>query len=445
MKTKLRQAGVMLALAATWIAFAAWQYHEFTHQREREQAELLRQSDVLRQALLGGVRARRRLGRVFEDQMQPVLDEITATPGVVAVRLMVPGERVSLTAGPTELLADSLESPLWLSQGLQTTTSSEIKLMPPGQGQGGGGPAWLREDNSEQRTQQLQLTLLLDRTGMDSAIKAAAHLRVGATLAGAAVMAALGIAWLASIRTLRAKTETELLQAEKQRLEQLSQAASGLAHETRNPLGVVRGGLQRLLRNGQVDQAEDERAQLQVLIEECDRVTSRINQFLSYARPQKAELGAVDFPKLVVELESLLLPDLEEKSQHLQTQVASGCEQIIADGNLLRQLLFNLLQNAIAFSPSGEVIDIQLEKSKADQAFIRVADRGVGVAEADALQLFTPYFTTRERGTGLGLAIVKRLAQQQGWSVRYEPRPGGGSLFIVEDIRVASQTANLDR
>jgi signal transduction histidine kinase len=441
----IRQAGVTITLAAAWVAFAAWQYHEFSHQREREQASLIRQSDVLRQALLGGVRTRRRLGRMFEEQMQAVLNEITATPGVIAVRIEDEDQWVSLSAGRTDSLSPSEASPLWLPQGLQTSERSELRLMPAGQGLGGGGPAWLRDMAADENPLRLRLTLLLDRTATDLAIRSAAQLRITVAVAGAAVLAAIGLAWIAGMRAIRAQAQTQLLQAEKERLEELSQAASGLAHETRNPLGVIRGGLQKLLRHGDVTQAPNEGPKLKLLVEECDRVTSRINQFLAYARPQPAEMGAVSIQPLVEELHTLLQPDLEAKQIRLRLRAEDNGDAISADANLLRQVLFNLLQNAIAFSPPGEAVEIEVLRRPANVMAIRVADRGPGVPQHEAPRLFAPYFTTRADGAGLGLAIVKRLAKQQGWSVRYEDRPGGGSLFMIEGVRVAANSQNPDR
>ena len=99
MRGSLRNTLVALALLATWLVFAAWQYHEFGHERKREQTDLMRQSEVLRQALLGGASAHRRLGRVFEEQMQAVFDEITETSGVIAVRLEAVGEGIVMNAG----------------------------------------------------------------------------------------------------------------------------------------------------------------------------------------------------------------------------------------------------------------------------------------------------------------------------------------------------------
>ena len=431
-----RKAAVLMALAAAWLVIAAWQHHEFGHEKSRIQGDLVRQSEVLRQALLGGARAHRRLGRVFEEQMQAVLDEITGNSGVIAIRMRDDSRWLSIASGKADLIADTDESPCWLPQGLQTSERIELQVLPRGQGQkGGGGPGWSRDMETEGEPLELQLTLLIDRTSVDAAIRSAAQLRIAVALASGVVLAAIGLAWTAMLRSMESRAQAELLQAEKQRLEDLSQAASGLAHETRNPLGVIRAGLQRVMNNGMP--ASDVRPRLQVLLEECDRVTARINQFLAYARPQSPELKPVAITPLLEELKVLLAPDLEGANVELTTSIDADCQQLTADAGLLRQILFNLLQNAISFSPTGGTVRVEVVRDGTKGARITIADEGPGVDKQMAGQLFTPYATTRDDGTGLGLAIVARLSQVQGWTVHYADRPEGGSLFTLEGLCVA--------
>ncbi|QDU55701.1 sensor histidine kinase [Aeoliella mucimassa] len=436
-----RKAAVLLVLAVVWGGIAAWQHHEFGHERERIQGDLIRQSEMLRQALLGGARAHRRLGRVIEEQIQAIMDEITGKSGILAVRIRDDDGWFSIDSGHTEWLASTDKSPTWLTQGLQTSERVTIQVLPRGQGQGGGGgggPGWGHNLGEESHPLELQLTLLVDRTAADAAIQSAAHLRVIVVVASGVVLAALGLAWRALVKSMESQSQTVLLKAEKKRLEDLSQAASGLAHETRNPLGVIRAGLQTIIGNGSDGSMRDYRPRLRLMMEECDRVTSRINQFLAYARPQAAELKPVALVPLIEELQMLLQPDLEGADLELRLKVDSGCEVVQADGNLLRQILFNLLQNAIAFSPAGETVEVQVARSSGNAIRISVADVGPGVDDKLVESLFSPYSTTRQGGAGLGLAIVSRLSQEQGWTVQYQQRPEGGALFTIEGVRGAS-------
>ena len=98
---------------------------------------------------------------------------------------------------------------------------------------------------------------------------------------------------------------------------------------------------------------------------------------------------------------------------------------IRADREMLRQALFNLLQNAVQSSPDGATVEIALCRGQGGQSRIEVADAGPGVAVDAVDSLFTPYFTTRANGTGLGLAIVRRIAAAHGWRARRREWPGG--------------------
>jgi signal transduction histidine kinase len=101
---------------------------------------------------------------------------------------------------------------------------------------------------------------------------------------------------------------------------------------------------------------------------------------------------------------------------------------------MFRQALFNLLQNAVQWSPEGGTVEVALVRGHAGRWRIEVADRGPGVAAEAVGRLFSPYFTTRPTGTGLGLAIVRRIATAHGWEVGYTPRPGGGAVFWMDGI-----------
>jgi two-component system sensor histidine kinase HydH len=169
-------------------------------------------------------------------------------------------------------------------------------------------------------------------------------------------------------------------------------------------------------------------------LEECDRVTARINQFLAFARPTPPKLAAVAACPLCAELAVILQPDLETKDLQLVCETADDDGPLQADPELLRQAIFNLVQNAIQFAPRGDRVTLALTTTANGEHSIEVRDRGPGVAEQDVPNLFTPYFTTRPDGTGLGLAIVRRIAAAHGWEVTYRPRPGGGSIFALEGI-----------
>ena len=272
--------------------------------------------------------------------------------------------------------------------------------------------------------------LLVDRDRADEACRHAARMRSSIVVAGWLVVLCVALAWRATVRLAEARGRERSLAMEARHFRELSQAAAGLAHETRNPLGLIRGWTQRLADAG-VD-LPDGRKQAHAIIEECDRVTARINQFLAFARPSEPKLERFDPADVAGELAVLLDPDLSAKQVTIG-HMDSGTT-ILADREMFRQALFNLLQNAVQASPEGGAVEVTITRGGRGMSRIEVADRGPGVTGEASDKLFTPYFTTRTGGTGLGLAIVRRIATVHGWEAGYTPRPGGGAIFWLDGI-----------
>jgi signal transduction histidine kinase len=118
----------------------------------------------------------------------------------------------------------------------------------------------------------------------------------------------------------------------------------------------------------------------------------------------------------------------------LDYSVSNPRRAIHVDREMFRQALFNLISNAIQFAPRKGVVEIAIHNDQDGVGRIEVADRGPGVPPEVVDMLFSPYFTTRSDGTGLGLAIVRRIATAHGWETGYTPRPGGGSIFWLDQI-----------
>ncbi len=144
--------------------------------------------------------------------------------------------------------------------------------------------------------------------------------------------------------------------------------------------------------------------------------------------------------ELVDELKFLLEPDLAARGLDWDTSQLAPQTVISADRELLRQLLFNLLQNAIAFSPPQGTISISVQLQRAGLCRLAVADQGPGPDSEVAERLFEPYVTGRPGGTGLGLSIVRKLAAAHGWTVSFTRPPAGGCIFWINDISTICST-----
>jgi signal transduction histidine kinase len=433
-------------LLLVWGAFAGWQYHGFRHERALIEESLHQQSHSVMNALIGGASSHRRLGFFFQEQLQGMLDELASSHDVLAAAVAAKDGTISISAGASELL--KLETGMkpggyWDTAGFRLVEPFHIVPTNPdgaggsgrgaGRGQGQRSRMWQKEDESPfSQGGDYVAVLLVDRARSDALIRRAAQSHGLVAAGGALVLTLIALAWRASVKMEAAAGQAQLLETEAKHLRDLSQAAAGLAHETRNPLGLIRGWTQRL---AQADgDGEQHREHARAVLEECDRVTARINQFLAFAKPRTAAPQPVALDQLVNELGILLQPDLDAKHVTLEPNLFPDCVVVQADRELLRQALFNLLQNAIHFSPAGGVVSVASAPGKHGTCQITVSDQGPGVVSGQVDSLFTPYFTTRSDGTGLGLAIVQQVANLHGWQVSYQPRVGGGAVFSLENV-----------
>jgi signal transduction histidine kinase len=432
---------LLLALAA----LAAWQWDEYGHECELARDTVSNSADAVMNALVGGVQSHRRLGQFFSESIEGVLEGLVRSKHVRAVALVSEDGKSVLSAGETDLL--DLAPPFtsgehWDAAGLRLVHT--FRLPTPGAGPDGGGMGrgpgggrgwgrrWEEADASSPFApgKGVAAILLVDRGDADRACRRAAWTRSLIVVAGSLVALCVALAWRATMRLTEARGRERSLELEARHFRDLSQAAAGLAHETRNPLGLIRGWTQRLAET-EID-SPDGRQRAQAVVEECDRLTARINQFLAFARPSEPRREPFDPAEVVEELAALLEPDLCAK--HLTLGRIEFGTTIQADREMFRQAVFNLLQNAVQASPEEATIQTKLVGRRGGARRLEVADRGPGVPAELVGKLFTPYFTTRCGGTGLGLAIVRRIAAAHGWEVGYTPRPDGGAVFWLDGL-----------
>jgi signal transduction histidine kinase len=444
-------------LLVAWTTFAAWQYQRLGYERELIGESTRHSARSVMSALIGGIQSHRRLGRFFEQQLESMLVEVTGSGEVLAAAVLNEQGEPLMRAGQLDLLAGRGEvapGDSWSDDGFRLVERFHIDPVDQGGqgwGPGGYGGSGLGGGRGLGRRQEygdipepfgaggtFYAILVLDRARHDQLVRRSEWSFVFVSLAGALVLVSVAVAWRTSVRLVEAKGREKLLETETRHWRELSQAAAGLAHETRNPLGLIRGWTQRLAHND-ADPATQQRHALAV-IEECDRVTARINHFLAFARPCEPKPEPMDAGSMVEQLRIILQPDLEAKRLRLDFEPERDAVCILADRELLRQMLFNLLQNAIQFAPEGTVVTIGLKAERPGTFRLTVADRGPGVDAGIEEAIFAPYFTTRPGGTGLGLAIVRRIALANGWTVHYAPWPGGGAVFSLGGIHGSEQT-----
>ena len=176
-----------------------------------------------------------------------------------------------------------------------------------------------------------------------------------------------------------------------------------------------------------------------MILEEADRVTVQLNEFINYSKPREAQLAPVQIARLVADVARTLRPDLEEKRITL-TPFDSPLS-IEADEQLLRQALFNVLLNATQAVAAGGNIEVRLNAVGARDAVLEIFDDGPGVPEGDRVSIFKPYVTMRPKGVGLGLAIVHQIASAHHWDVVCEENQPRGAVFRFSRLKIAAPAA----
>lgn len=230
--------------------------------------------------------------------------------------------------------------------------------------------------------------------------------------------------------TLREKErmEQELLRAA--RLAAVGKLSAGLAHEIRNPLTSIKGSAELL--QDDFPGGHPKRELLETLIGEADRLNNVLTRFLSFARPLPISAREYAAPEVIEEVVALLDARKGAEETPIRLHESEPVPRLKGDPEQIRQVLLNILLNAVQASPHGAGIDIHVSRlENPKRVEILVEDRGPGFDTKALDQLFTPFFTTKAGGTGLGLAISHRIIESHGGKIAASNRPGGGARVSI--------------
>ncbi len=229
-----------------------------------------------------------------------------------------------------------------------------------------------------------------------------------------------------SVRTIKSQQE-ELIRREK--LASVGQLLAALAHDLRNPLGVIRSSAQLVIEDQQSPTVKQEVARY--IIDEVDRLTHRINDFLRYARQKPPE--PKQLPAEQIAQAAIVRWKAQGGYQHLVIDQRYGADlpPVYVDPDQVKEALVNLLINAREAMPDQGQVTITSRKGQEGTVEVEVADTGCGIPKAHLGRIFEPFFTSKEYGTGLGLTNVKRLVEDNGGTIEVRSEEGKGSRFIV--------------
>ncbi len=228
-------------------------------------------------------------------------------------------------------------------------------------------------------------------------------------------------------------TELKRLEREvvtKERMAALGRLSAAIAHEIRQPLTAMTGALKELARLAPLE--DDDKRLVQIVSRESQRLNQIITEFLDYSREKTYKFTDVDVTSLMEEMLLLIERDRGAKGKYqIVRQFPPQRIKVRADRDALKQVFWNLCNNALRAMPDGGVLSVTVS-ADGDRVRFSVRDNGMGLDPDEAAHLFEPFQSRFVGGTGLGLAIVYQILQAHHGRIRVESGKGAGADFIVE-------------
>jgi two-component system sensor histidine kinase HydH len=253
-----------------------------------------------------------------------------------------------------------------------------------------------------------------------------------AVLLGVAMFVGAGaVAWGLWAAVRRRDREVARLRrevGEHQHLAAVGRLAGSVAHEVRNPLSAVRGLVQYLAKGEEPGSRRAEYAA--AAVSEVDRLERVVSGLLEYTRPREPRRIGLDLGESLASVAGLMSDDPRAQGVEIALEVPEGLPAVSADPDQVRQVLVNLLVNALEALDGRGRVEVAAG-SAGGRVEVTVDDDGPGLPEGDPEQLFDPFYSTRERGTGLGLALARRIARAHGGELSAGPSPAGGARFTL--------------
>jgi len=220
--------------------------------------------------------------------------------------------------------------------------------------------------------------------------------------------------------------DKQIMQAEK--MAAIGELAAGIAHEIRNPLGIITGSAETVRKHKDQKIREE---MTNYILEESQRINGLISTFLDFGRPKEPKLVSCDLREVLEKTLLLLSPQAKTLGVEIKREIPQKLLQVSIDPDQMRQAFTNLGVNALEAMPHGGVLKVMVLENARGRVVVRFSDSGKGIPKEVQPKVFEPFFTTKEGGTGLGLSIAHRIITQHGGDISVEGEEEKGSNFTI--------------
>lgn len=218
--------------------------------------------------------------------------------------------------------------------------------------------------------------------------------------------------------------------ARQERLAVLGRLSAGLAHEIRNPLGSISGSVELVRESPRLD--AEERRLLGIILDEVDRLDDLVSTMLQVGRPRPPARRGVDLRELLKAVAEMSQRGLAAaKRVSIECSVPDEPVNAWIDGDQVRQVMWNLIKNALQASPDGSIVRIRTAATADGGAILEVSDEGQGIDRNQMDKVYNMFYSERTHGAGIGLALVRQIVDAHGGVIEIQSEQNRGAKFIV--------------
>jgi two-component system NtrC family sensor kinase len=210
--------------------------------------------------------------------------------------------------------------------------------------------------------------------------------------------------------------------------------AAGIAHELNNPLTSVMGFAELALE--EIPEENNARTDLEMVVRESVRARDVVRRLLDFARQSESARSSSSLNEVVEDVVALSRHLIHTSGVELKLDLEENLPWVTMDPNQIKQVLLNLVHNALQAMPDGgkmEIATVSASRDEKNGALVSVRDTGIGISQVNQSRIFEPFFTTKgdKGGTGLGLSVTYGIVTDHGGQIDVESQPGKGSFFKV--------------